>query len=272
MPIIFASICPHPPIIVPEIGQAETKKVQKTILAMKKLSHFLAEKEPEVLVVISPHGLIYPDRMNICAIKNLEGDFSQFGAPEITFRFQNDLELAEQIDQASQQKNIKTLLYENGNNSYQLDHGTLVPLYFLTQQLTRPVKILPLAYSFLDYKTHFAFGKILFSVLQSSSALVGIVASGDLSHRLLPQSYSGYTPLGKKFDTQLVSALKEKKIEKILHLDPQFAEEAGECGLRSFLILLGAINGIKYKPEILSYEGPFGVGYLVANFQIQNNT
>jgi len=48
--------------------------------------------------------------------------------------------------------------------------------------------------------------------------------------------------------------------------------EAGECGLRSFSFLLGILeaSGALWQPEILSYEGPFGVGYLVVNFQIKS--
>jgi len=270
MSLVFAAISPHPPIIIKEIGGAETKKVKKTITAIQRLATFLAEKEPETLIVISPHGLVYPDRMNICGMENLAGDFGQFGAPDVTFKFKNNLELAQKISESGQKENIKTLLYENGEKTFELDHGTLVPLYFLTQKLTRPIKILPIAYSFMDFKTHFHFGEILSSILQPLNSNVGIIASGDLSHRLLPQSYSGYTPAGKKFDTELITAIKEKDIDKILQFDLEFIEEAGECGLRSILILLGAINDLQYKSEVLSYEGPFGVGYLVANFQILN--
>ena len=47
-------------------------------------------------------------------------------------------------------------------------------------------------------------------------------------------------------------------------MDERLVSVAGECGLRSILILLGILSGNKIKPEVLSYEGPFGVGYLVA--------
>ncbi len=43
-------------------------------------------------------------------------------------------------------------------------------------------------------------------------------------------------------------------------------KKAGECGMRSIAMLLGVINEVDLKPNILSYEGPFGVGYLVAEF------
>ena len=44
-------------------------------------------------------------------------------------------------------------------------------------------------------------------------------------------------------------------------------EEAGECGLRSLYILLGSMEGNNMSGELLSYEGPFGVGYGVMKFK-----
>ena len=271
MPINFACICPHPPIIIPEIGGRKTKKVIKTVLAMEKLAEIMARKEPEILIVISPHGLVYPDRFNVCGMEKLAGDFNNFGAPEVQFKFKNDLDLAEKIDQVANNKDIKTLLYGKDEPFFGLDHGTLVPLYFLTQKLTRPIKIVPIAYSSQNQETHLRFGKILFSILHSLPYDVGLVASGDLSHRLLPISPAGYNESGKKFDQELIQAIKNKDIETILSFNEDFVEAAGECGLRSILILLGALSNIEYKPEVLSYEGPFGVGYAVINFELLNS-
>ena len=45
-----------------------------------------------------------------------------------------------------------------------------------------------------------------------------------------------------------------------------FADAAGECGLRSFFVMAGALDGLSVKPDFLSYEGPFGVGYAVCMF------
>ena len=79
----------------------------------------------------------------------------------------------------------------------------------------------------------------------------------------------GFHPDGPKFDKALIEALKKKDIEKILKLDELYPE-AGECGLRSFSFLLGILetSGLKWQAKVLSYEGPFGVGYLVINFTL----
>jgi len=269
MPIVFAALSPHPPIIIFEIGGIETKKVKKTIEAMEKLAEDLSKADPETLIVISPHGLVYPDRMNVCGMEKLFGDFSQFGHPEVRFSFINDLDLAIAIDKLANKEGIETLLYNNDSldKTYELDHGTLVPLYFLSKNLTN-IKVLPISYSFLSRDEHFDFGEIIKKAIGKKR--VALIASGDLSHRLIFQAPAGYTPIGKKFDQTLLKLIKQNKIQEILDLDEEFIEEAGECGYRSILILLGAIHDLKIKPEILSYEGPFGVGYGVIEFKISN--
>ena len=58
--------------------------------------------------------------------------------------------------------------------------------------------------------------------------------------------------------------LENYQVEKILTMDPDLVQAAGECGLRSIAVLLGCLDGEAVQTEILSYEGPFGVGYPVA--------
>ena len=97
---------------------------------------------------------------------------------------------------------------------------------------------------------------------------VAIIASGDLSHRLIPSAPAGYDPMGKAFDEKLVKAISCLDSKAVLRFEPELIERAGECGLRSIIILLGALEGLKVTPEVLSYEGPFGVGYMVASLEV----
>jgi len=151
--------------------------------------------------------------------------------------------------------------------SYELDHGVMVPMHFLLSAM-KGVPLVPLSFSWLPLETHFAFGKAVGRAVEQSHKRVALVASGDLSHRLIPGAPAGYEPMGKVFDEKLVKALSCMDAEGVLNLDQELIERAGECGLRSFVILLGVLDGLEVKPEILSYEGPFGVGYLVASFEV----
>lgn len=271
--LCFAAICPHPPIIVPGIGDTKSlNKVKKTISAMEKLALDLEEADPDIIIIISPHGLLFPDQMNILYYPKLRGDFTQFGAPQISFEFESDPYLAQRIHSQTKDNNIATILFNNKENVGELDHGCLVPLYYLMQNLSNKVKILPIYYSYQGAQEHFSFGEVLADVINSNEfkdIRIAVVASGDLSHRLLHGAPAGYSEIGKEFDKKFVSDIKNKKSSEILSYDSNWLESAGECGYRSIATLLGIVNKTDYKPEILSYEGPFGVGYLVANLKLQ---
>jgi len=262
--IVFASICPHPPIIVPTIGAAaDLKLVSKTIEAMEKLADKFSEVAPPTVIIISPHGPVNYNYFTINQSPTLAGHFHNFGDLDTELIFRNDKNLISEIQKESKKQDIPLQI----TNIKELDHGSLVPLYYLSQKHPN-FKVVPLAYSYLDLETHFEFGKILQSAIKNSKSKVAIVASGDLSHRLTPEAPAGYSPAGKEFDEKLIEMIKNKDIKGILNMDKKLVEEAGECGYRSIVILLGALDGLNWTPEILSYEGPFGVGYLVTNFKI----
>ncbi|MCL5795066.1 MAG: MEMO1 family protein [Patescibacteria group bacterium] len=273
MSLDFVAIAPHPPIIVPEVGGEDSKKCKKTIAAMEKLSYEIGQVKPDTVIIISPHALIHQDRFAVYGSPEFYGDFGQFGASKISFHYDNDLGLAGKIVNESNQNNIQAYLFGDPDSKYgELDHGEMVPLYYLAKNLPQETKILPIAFSYLSPVSHFTFGQIIKDVANSpefKDQSIALVASGDLSHRLLQTSPAGFSASGKEFDDTLVDMIKTNQVENILKLDENFIEEAGECGYRSILIALGALDNSSYTPEILSYEGPFGVGYLVVNFKLK---
>lgn len=261
MSLVFASICPHPPIIIPTIGGKDLKLVKKTIGAMKRLEKEFKKSDPDTVIVISPHGPIYSDVFSINFSQNYLGNFNQFGDFSTNLKFNPDLEFLHHLKEKLEQKMPIVLVEEK-----YLDHGSLVPLYYLTKNIVP--NLIPIGYSFLDYQTHLEFGRMIKEEISISKKRIAVIASGDLSHCLIPEAPGGYSPRAKIFDKMLVDFLKKKNIKGILEMDNELIEEAGECGLRSFLILLGILEEIKVKPELYSYEAPFGVGYLVMNFRL----
>lgn len=255
--ICFAAITPHPPIIIPGIG--ETKDLElahNTIFAMDRLTQGLEGSKPDTIIVISPHAPFGQDFFGINSVKNLKGNLTDFGLSD-EFHFENELEIAQNIKRASSEKKISAQFFES-----ELDHGALVPLYYLAEDVR--IKLVHLSFSGLDFFTHYQYGEVIGQVLANSSKRIAVIASGDLSHRLMPGAPAGFSFKGKKFDQRLIDLLKEKKVKDILNFDIDFVSEAGECGLRSIIVLLGIIKSEKYNFELFSYEGPFGVGYMVA--------
>jgi len=263
----MVGIAPHPPIIIPAIGRGELEKAAKTVAGMQALSRRVKEAGPELVILITPHGPMRREGPAVLASEILEGSFAQFGFPQIKISFKTDLELLELLQQETENDALKpVLLGGTGNLSHggtDLDHGAMVPLYYLQQEgLDLPG--LHITFGFKSYRELYHFGQSLRRAADRRGLPYVVLASGDLSHRLIPGAPAGYSRRGAEFDQKLVDYLVGAEVEKILNFDQQLVEEAGECGLRSFIIALGMLGGAAFKSDIISYEGPFGVGYLVA--------
>ncbi len=261
----FASITPHPPIIIPTIGkERDLELVKNTILAMEKLREIFEKADSEILLIVSPHSPINFHKPTFLKSENFYGNFLMFGDFSTQLSFEGDLKFLEKIEKEFEKEKIE-ISFENLS---ELDHGVLVPLYYLSKN--KKPKIVPFSYSMLDPKINFKYGKVLANVIKKDKRKIGFVASGDLSHRLTIDAPAGYSPKGLEFDRKIVEFLEKKDIKSILNMDDDFVEEAGECGLRSIAILLGVLSELKnlnFDFQTLSYEGPFGVGYLVANVE-----
>jgi aromatic ring-opening dioxygenase LigB subunit len=262
MAIVFSAITPHPPILIPNIGKGNIAQLNKTSQAMNKLKEALWESGAETILLISPHGNIQRDSFSMNLAPEFSCHFEDFGDFATRKKWPGNVGFAHKLKEALETKAPLQLISEA-----ELDHGSSVPLYTLTAD-KGPIKIIPLYYSGLSHEAHFLFGQTMQKELLRRREPVAIIASGDLSHRLLKNAPGGYSPKAKKFDSRLSKYLLEKNNKAILDFDYDLIIEAGECGLKSILILLGMLDQINYNPKLLSYEYPFGVGYMVMNMEM----
>lgn len=265
--IVFCGIAPHPPILLPEVGGRESEKVSATFKAMEQFAQRLADSGAEVIVIISPHGAVFRDGIAINGSEMLAGDLRQFRA-DLEFEYTNDTELVREIIAQAGKHGIMTveiddvLAGEYGVTD-KLDHGVLVPVYFLARAGI-DLPMVSVSMGFLPFEELYAFGTAIKEAAIAQKKKVAVIASGDMSHRLKPDSPAGYSELGTVFDRKMLELLKTKDVAGIIAIDRNMAEQAGECGLRTVIMMLGALDGIEVDVEVLSYEGPFGVGYMVA--------
>lgn len=187
------------------------------------------------------------------------------GSPEDRAQVKNTILELEKLGEKLKKLNPEKIIISSPHP----DWGFNVPLFFLAKDFKGEITTYLVGLE--EPRFYFEKGKEVYKSIsqRSNSQKVVLIASGDMSHCLKEEGPYGFNPDGPKFDKALIDALKEKDIETILKLDDLYPE-AGECGLRSFCFLLGILeaSGISWQPEILSYEGPFGVGYLVANFKL----
>lgn len=257
--IVFAGIVPHPPIMVPEVGRESAAEVRGSIDAMRDFTLRLIESGAETIVMISPHAPL--DARAFVAYQDsiLYGDFANFRAPETTVEAPLDEELLQSIVHVAAGQGYEVI----GIKGYVLDHGTAVPLYFLRRNGWRG-RLVALGYNFLPDEDHLRFGSCIRRAVEATGRPAALVASGDLSHRLKPEAPAGYQPQAHLFDEEVVASLQDCQPERIAKIDPTLRKLAGECGYRSMLVAFGATRGLKANCDVLHYEAPFGVGYMVA--------
>jgi AmmeMemoRadiSam system protein A/AmmeMemoRadiSam system protein B len=257
--LVFSGIAPHPPIMVPEVGRDAISEVLQSIAAMRELTKRIIQNNAETVVLISPHAPLEPYAFVAYQDRELHADFTNFRAPDTRFQALLDQELLSAIVESSSYENFSVV----GISGVKLDHGSAVPLYFL-QRNGWQGRVVVLGYSFLSNEDHLRFGSCIGKAIRNVGRPIALIASGDLSHRLKPEAPAGYNPTAYIFDDEVVDALRSNNPDRIVQMNPGLREIAGECGYRSMLVALGATRELPLACDVLSYEAPFGVGYMVA--------
>ena len=263
MAIAGAFIVPHPPIIFPEIGRGEERKIKKTIDAYRQISREAAALHPETVVVISPHSVMYRDYFHISPGEAAAGDFGAFGERELRFEAAYDTEFVGALSALAQAAQLPA--GTDGERDSRLDHGTMIPLRFLQEQM-KNFKIVRIGLSGLPFKMHFQLGQCIAQAAKQLGRRIIIVASGDLSHCLLDRGPYGYAKEGPEYDQRVTDIMARGSLRELFDFTEDFCEAAAECGHRAFCIMAGCLDGITLTSRLLSHEGPFGVGYAVASF------
>ena len=264
---------PHPPIIIPEVGRGEEKKIQNTYDACTAIGKEVKKIKPDTIILITPHGPVFRDAIAISNDKYIAGDLGQFRAPEVNFKLKINKQLTSKImDKASREDIFMAPINKSSASNYgidySLDHGSLVPLYFINKEYP-DYEIIHITYGILPKLQLYKLGMIIKDVIESSSSNAVLIGSGDLSHKLAAKGPYEYDPDGEWFDKEIMSLLEKGDVRGIFNMDPNKVAAAGECGLRSFYTMLGAMNGNDIRGELLSYEGTFGVGYGVMRFDLK---
>ncbi|MCX7773949.1 MAG: AmmeMemoRadiSam system protein A [Clostridia bacterium] len=263
--ILKAYIVPHPPIVVPEVGKGNENGASATLHAYDQIARQIGELAPDVIIVTTPHGPAYGDYIHISAGKRLTGSFRSFGAPEVSLEFTNDTELIDKLTEIALAHGIEA--GGLGTKEKEIDHGALVPLYFVNRYYTKYL-LVRISIAGLPLEELYKFGFCIQKAVTQMDRRVVFIGSGDLSHRLKDDGPYGFSPEGPEFDKAIEEIVRKVDFKRLVELDGDLCEKAVECGLRSFTIMAGALNSYAVKSKILSYEGPFGVGYMIAELDI----
>jgi len=268
MSILSATVVPHPPIILPEVGHGEEEKISATSAAYKKIAKKIVELNPDTIIITSPHSIMYADYFHISPGESAEGNMSQFRAPQVALKINYDTEFVKLLSDKAMAEFIPAGVLGEKNSA--LDHGTIIPLRFLELEGLDfdKVKFLRIGLSGLNSETHYKFGQKIAEISEQLNRRTVFIASGDLSHKLKVDGPYGFVKEGPEFDSEVMENLSSADFLKLLTMDNVMCNRAAECGLRSFWIMSGALDKKSVRAEKLSYEGTFGVGYGIVYFEV----
>ncbi len=291
MSIQAAYVVPHPPLIIPSVGRGEERGIQKTIDAYKEIARRVVTHRPEAIIVSSPHAPLYRDGFHITTDTLLSGSMESFRAPQTKIEVDIDVALTQSIIQEATRSALD--IVPSSWRDHEMDHATFIPLHFIEQSYKEAgvvpnFRVVRVGLSGLSADVHRQFGHVLSSAVDATKRRCIYIASGDLSHKLKTDGPYGFAPEGPKLDHRLCELFQSGALEDLFELDEDFCDRAAECGVRSFQIMAGVLEmqssetfashslqsssfGL-YSAELLSYEGPFGVGYAVAAFEKHNSS
>lgn len=268
MPLIYACIVPHAGDLIPETV-SDQNIVQTTRQSMHAMGEHLEALQPDVIVIVNPHGFRVQEALSIAIAERAVADWS----PEVKLNFDMDVDLAHQIADEATMANVPVVRYLYGAGSgpdcyIPLDWGAVVPLYFLGQRFSpkpKLVHISPMRY--LPLSTHHEFGRVLGSVIKESEKRIALIASADQGHAHDPNGPYGYDPAAAQYDAWMQAVIRSNRLDDLLSVDLDLVEHGKPDSLWPTTILAGALRENPMKARLLSYEVNVYFGILCAEFQ-----
>lgn len=265
MGVVGAFMVPHPPLIIPEVGRGKESGISDTIRSYQRVADMIAELQPDTIVIATPHSIMYSDYFHISPGGSAEGSFAQYGAPDVGFGVDYDISFVRKLCMHAAEHGVDA--GTSGQKDPELDHATLIPLYFITQKYV-DFDIVRIGLSGLPLTEHYKLGMLVKQTAEELNRRVVFVASGDLSHKLKEDGPYGFVPDGPVYDERIMDVMGRGAFDELFEFDELFLEKVAECGHRSFVMMAGALDRTDVRIEQLSHEGPFGVGYGICTYEV----
>jgi len=251
----------HAPIVIPSIGGSRAEQCRVTTEAMFKAAEALVSAKPGRVIVLNPHLTRYPNAyVCVAALPSIQGSFKAFGRPDLQVEFPSEPAFYKYLAQSAAENQFAVEIAEDE----ELDHGALVPLWFL-QAAGFKGSVCVIGFPWrVSQKDHTQFGCFLKQVCTGYESGTAIIASGDMSHRLQNGAPSGFHPRAHIFDETFRAHVEAGKLLEASQIPVDLRDLAAEDSSESMAIVAGAVGDSAGSVKLLSYEAPFGVGYLVA--------
>ena len=226
MPVVAAAVCPHPPLLVPEVASGAAPELDALRTACLAAVESLATAT-HVVVIGSGSSRTYEGEAG--------GSFGAYGALGVRI----------------------------GSGPAVLPLSLAIGGWLLEQ--TKAAR-LPRTYRAVPTDTAPDLCVRLGQEIAGSNDRVGLLVMGDGSARRSEHSPVHLHPRAEIFDTTVANALQNRDLDVLKALDPDLAAQLQAAGRAPWQMLAGALEGTSLSGDLTYEAVPYGVGYLVAIF------
>lgn len=283
MALVFAAIAPHGFPIIPDLSD-DADGGMATRAAMEELGNRASAAGVEALVIAGPHGVRVEGAVCLADTSRAAGRLTWEGRT-VELNVPVDGALTDAVAAAARARGVPIALAGYGGNRREqsvlpMDWGILTPLWFLGHgrnmpglgdvladppeaDIGPPAAIVTPSRA-LPREALVEFGRAVADAVESDSRRIGFVASCDWGHTHREDGPYGFHPEAAKVDAEIVAAVKDDDLLRLIDLDEDRARDAAIDGLWQTLILGGVLKEHPLRGEFLSYEAPTYYGMLVA--------
>jgi len=264
MPLIYACIVPHAGDLIDDIN-----KVVLTRKSMNEMGAKLEALDPEVVVIVNPHGFRVRNAMSIAITEKAIADWS----PYVKLDFDVDTSLVNTIADKAEEMSVPVVRYiygaSGGDSCFvPLDWGAVVPLYFMGHKFENKPRIVHISpMKSLSLQMHYDFGRAIGRVINESNKRIAFIASADQGHAHNAEGPYGYNPASAKYDAWMQDVVHSGNLDELLNADPQLVEDGKPDSLWPTMILAGVLKENPMKARLISYEVEVYFGIMCAEFE-----
>ncbi len=240
---------------------APTSLVERTRIhnVYEKLGAALTELRVDTVVISSPHYLSQVN-FEVESREDIPCIQDYYGFPDALYRFsyeaKNNGNAASEITRQSKEAGLNI----SGSQSWGLDHGAWLPLYFMFPK--KDMKVVPVSIITGTAGEHFRFGQAVRRAIGRVEGTFAVIGTGSPVHRLdlIRYGYHGedrFEP-GEKFDEKLIETIAAGEPDRILNIQRDFPSlfhaARPEGNLSPLFTALGASDPAEFVGKTILHE------------------
>jgi aromatic ring-opening dioxygenase LigB subunit len=260
--------------VIRELTSASTLRTfMKTRLGMLKMASEIKEAKPDTIVIATPHNLRLGRTIGVVTSDNSSGTVHGERERSIRLKAKCDREFARKLVEQATKRGLPVVGANYGSaegptSDLPMDWGTIVPLWFVMRgHENRPRVVIVTPSREIPLSENYEFGRVFAESAEKSSKKYVFIASADQAHAHKKSGPYGFSNAASKYDRFVVDAIQRDSIASIMRLRAKFVEDAKPDSLWQMAMLAGALNKVRMRGQLYSYQVPTYYGMICAGFR-----